>query len=353
MLLVLAAGLLAACGSAGGSDDAAGREASTSTADADASTATREAGGGDEPVPSQGCAPGAAPATEVTDERRTLTVAGVERWYLITMPAPATPPEPMPLVLDFHGLMEGAQIHSVMTGFGALALEEGFVVAMPQGLGEVAKWSAGPGGDASAPNADVDYVAALLDEIEGHACIDTSRVYATGLSNGAMMSSLLACRMADRFAAVAPVAGLHVYENCDPAAPMPVLSIHGTADPILFFNGGIGQLDGLISGQPSAPTTTTVADLDGPGYPRHVADWAERNGCDARPADEPFAEGVTRRTYDCPDGADVEFYVVDGGGHSWPSSEFSRGIERIVGPTTFEIDGTAMAWEFFQRFRRA
>lgn len=348
---------LVSCGSG---DDASRASNTTATTGTDAATSTTgdEAGGargtGDgEPVPSQGCAPGAPPAAAVTDERRTLTSAGVERWYLLTVPEPASPPVPVPLVVDFHGLMEGAEIHSTMTGFSDLAVAEGFVVAMPHGTGQVPKWAAGPGGDASEPNEDVDFVGALLDEIEGHACIDTSRVYATGLSNGAMMTSLLACRMADRFAAVAPVAGAHVFENCEPAEPMPVLAIHGTVDPILRFNGGIGDLDGLMSGVAEAPTSTAVADLHGDGYPRHVADWAARNGCDADPTDERVTEHVVRRTFDCPDGADVEFHVVEGGGHSWPSSEFSRSIERIVGPTTFEIDATEMAWEFFQRFRRA
>jgi polyhydroxybutyrate depolymerase len=62
---------------------------------------------------------------------------------------------------------------------------------------------------------------------------------------------------------------------------------------------------------------------------------------------------VTHRVYDCPDGADVEMYIVAGGGHAWPGSEFSKGVEQIIGPTTFDIDATDLIWEFFQRFRRA
>ena len=54
------------------------------------------------------------------------------------------------------------------------------------------------------------------------------------------------------------------------------------------------------------------------------------------------------RTFDCPDGADVEFYIIEGGGHSWPGSEFSKSIESIVGPTTFDIDATDLIWTFFQ-----
>jgi polyhydroxybutyrate depolymerase len=73
-------------------------------------------------------------------------------------------------------------------------------------------------------------------------------------------------------------------------------------------------------------------------------------GCDDTPDDEQVSDEVIRRTFDCPDDAPVEFLIVDGGGHSWPGSEFSRTIERIVGPTTFDIDASEEIWRYFQRF---
>ena len=82
-------------------------------------------------------------------------------------------------------------------------------------------------------------------------------------------------------------------------------------------------------------------DLDGQGYPAAAADWAEQNGCDGS-ADEDVSDEVIRRTFDCPDGADVEFYIIEGGGHSWPGSDFSKSIESIVGHTTFDIDATEL-----------
>ena len=99
------------------------------------------------------------------------------------------------------------------------------------------------------------------------------------------------------------------------------------------------------------PTTTAPpADLDGEGYPAAVAAFAERNDCDPEPTDTDLSEAVLHRVYDCPPGADVEFMIIDGGGHSWPSSEFSRNIEAVVGPTTFDVDATRDSWEFLQRF---
>ena len=193
----------------------------------------------------------------------------------------------------------------------------------------------------------------MLDDIEASRCVDTSRVYATGLSNGAMMDSLLACQMADRIAAVAPIAGATAYGKCTPKRPVPMLTIHGTADPILLFNGGIGDIIRVITGgkAPANPTTTVPTDLNGPGYPAQVKAWAERNKCDPQPHDSAVTASVTHRTYTCPSGADVEMYIVAGGGHAWPSSDFSKSIEKVVGPTTYDIDATALIWKFFQRFR--
>ena len=192
----------------------------------------------------------------------------------------------------------------------------------------------------------------MLDQIETAVCVDTSRVYATGLSHGAMMSSMVACLMADRFAAVAPVAGAIAYTDCHPKAVVPMMTIHGTADPILLFNGGVGDLSILGGPKPSSTTTLPPPDLNGPGYPANVKAWAERNGCGATATDTPVSKEVTLRTYPCPAGADVQMYIVTGGGHAWPGSNFSKAIAKVVGYTTFDIDATAVIWKFFHRFQR-
>src|SRR5690606_20552243 len=131
----------------------------------------------------------------------------------------------IPLVFDIHGLAEGAQVHARMTEMAAFGIDEGFAVVMPHGEGAIPRWEVDPDPEA---NADLQFIAAVLDQVEAELCIDTSRVYATGLSNGAFMSSVLACSMADRFVAVAPVAGVIHPEGCEPSRPVPVLAIHGT-----------------------------------------------------------------------------------------------------------------------------
>lgn len=297
--------------------------------------------------PSAGC--DAAAPQPVALERQTVMVDSAERWWLMTVPDAASAKKPLSLVVDFHGLMEGADVHAKMSDFSGLAQEKGFFVATPHGTGTPVRWGVGGGPEGAADQA---FVTAMLSDLEARYCIDTNRVYATGLSNGAMMSSVMACEQSDVFAAVAPIAGVMAIPGCQPTRRVPMMSIHGTADPILHFDGTIGSIPGL-GGAPAvattAPATTAPVDLDGPGYPANVAAWAKRNGCEPEPTDTDVTENVILRTYECPAGADVEFYVVKGGGHSWPGSEFSKAIATVVGPTTFDIDASELAWEFFTR----
>ncbi|HYI62707.1 MAG TPA: PHB depolymerase family esterase [Acidimicrobiales bacterium] len=270
---------------------------------------------------------------------------GAARWYLLTAPAGT---EPVPLVVDFHGLSEGAEIHSLMSEMGELGLEQGFATAFPNGTGQPVAWEVLAEG---VDSPELPYVDALLDDVLAARCIDTSRVYATGLSNGAMMTSMLACTRADRFAAFAPVAGLSTWDGCQPRRPVPILAFHGTADPILYFNGGIGDLSIVTGGEAPESVEVPEADLDGEGYPETARQWAAFNGCDPEASDEELTEEILDRTWRCPAGAPVELVIVVGGGHSWPGSEFSKQIERIVGPTTDDIAASEAMWEFFQRYQ--
>ena len=335
----------------------------------DASRRGRRNGHG-APVPSSGCA--GARGAAVTDERQGIEVARAARWYLLTTPGPDTPaprypgqtgaasPQapsgPRPLVLDFHGLAEGATIHSTTSMFGELGQKDGFVVAFPNGTGTPVKWDST---DQGSSNPDLQFVSAMLAQLESNLCIDTSRVYASGFSDGAFMVSLLACTMSGQFAGIAAVSGLQTPTPCPTRRRVPIIAFHGTADPILFFNGGVGRATlGKILGSAgstgNAPTTTTTTQpiaLHGSGYPATVQKWAVRNGCDPRPSDTRVAGEVILRSYGCPTGTDVAFYIILGGGHSWPGSAFSRSISSLTGHTTFEIDATRTIWTFFERFR--
>jgi polyhydroxybutyrate depolymerase len=334
--------LIVACGS--DSSDTAGPDTTAgpgSMALADDETPS-------EPMPSAGCGGAAGVAQPGVEVDQRFLLDGVERRYLVTTPSAHDGETPLPVVFDFHGLMEGADIHAQMSQYSTVAEEEGFVVVFPHGSGDPVHWDASLASD---PNADLQYFDVALERIGDTLCIDESRLYATGLSYGAIFTTLLLCERSEVLAAAAPVAGLQDPEGCEPTRPVPIAAFHGTDDPILLFNGGVdtGGIPGF--GSDEAPTTTRPpADLDGDGYPASVAAWAARNGCSSEPTDTELSPDVVHRVYDCPDAADVEFFIVVGGGHSWPSSEFSRSISEIVGYTTFEIDGARDGWEFMSRF---
>ncbi|MGH9080347.1 MAG: alpha/beta hydrolase family esterase [Acidimicrobiales bacterium] len=361
---LLLAGLCGACSSAGSSAPTTSPEASAKATGP--------------PVPSAGCA--VAPAAAISVQRQDITVGGVDRWYLLTTPSPTTPsptapspttpgsstpgrgsgpggdssPVARPLVLDFHGLVEGATIHAATSRFGDLAQKDGFVAAFPEGTGSPVQWDTSTPGSA---NADLAYVTAVLDQLEQTRCIDTSRVYASGFSDGAFMVSQLACTMSGRFAAIAAVSGLQLPKPCPTVRRVPILTFHGTADPILYFNGGLGSatLNRVLGLSPSGGSTTTTttrpAKLNGPGYPATVQAWSVKDGCSPASTDSRVASQVIRRSYHCPAGTDVVFYIILGGGHAWPGSAVSRAISAVTGYTTFEISATTIIWSFFQRFQ--
>jgi polyhydroxybutyrate depolymerase len=355
-LAVALAMVLAACSgsSDGGSSSDGGGRTSTTPASGKATTTVVTAAPAGEvangpAVPSAGC--GQSVQQPVTKEKQFLDDS--DRWFLLTTPDDIDQDTPLPMVIDFHGLAEGADVHSMMTLLPEYGQEHGFLVVSPHGTGSPVRWAVDP--DVAA-NPDLQYTQDLLDQVEAEQCVDLSRVYATGLSNGAFMSSVLACTMADRFAAVAPVAGLIRPEGCDPSRPVPVLAFHGTADPILLFNGGVGaRLNNVLPGkgdttkeeEPPLPE----ADLNGPGYPAAAQEWATANGCTGKPSDEDLSDTVIERTWDCPADAPVEFLIVKGGGHTWPGSEFSNNLADIMGPTDMDTNADDLIWQFFQRFQ--
>lgn len=293
-------------------------------------------------VPSAGCGASTVAAGE---ERVTLRSGGVERWYLRHVPPAHDGTTPVPAVVDLHGYTEGADVHAVHSALGPFGDGHGFVTITPHGAGTVAMWQAAPG------SPDVTFVGDLLDQVEETLCVDTARVFVTGLSNGAMMTSVLACEMADRFAAAAPVAGVTRIDGCDPARPVPLVAFHGTEDPFLDFEGGFGP---GVANLPTSDGSGTIGEAAGAGpagptVPEVVAAWAERNGCsDDAPTEEALADDVTVVGHDCPAGAEVELYRVEGGGHTWPGAEMLKAATDVVGITTFSVSADEVMWEFFQ-----
>lgn len=280
----------------------------------------------DDAPPSPTCrGRGGAPGDSV----RTLTLGGATRTYRLHVGRAYAPTRPAGLVLSFHGYTSDAAQQELYTGMDALADARGWLVAYPQGTAN--SWNGGQCcGEATRTGVDdVAFVRALIARVSAEFCVDDARVYATGMSNGGFLSHRLACELADRIAAIAPVAGVLGIPACSPSRAVPVLHFHGTLDALVPYNGG-----GVLA-------FTSVADT--------MRGWATRNGCSGAPA-EFLRRGIVRceRWSGCRDDASVELCTVEGGGHTWPGAF----PVAALGVTTRDVSASEMMLDFFARHPR-
>lgn len=280
------------------------------------------------------------------DETRTVEVQGQSRRYLVHVPPALEKTKRWPVVLAFHGAGLTPEWMVGFSGLNEKADRENFAVVYPAALGPAGlalTWNAGNCcGEAMTKNVDdVAFVRALLDDLLKAFPIDPQRVFATGMSNGALFCYRLASELADRIAAVAAVAGPMGTETCKPSRPVPLLHIHGTEDEFAPFAGGKG------------PKTA----LETKFYPveHGIKAWVKANGCPGKPVvtQIPDAAGdglkVTRSVYGPgKEGAEVVLYVVHGGGHTWPG----RPGDATLGKSTTNISANEILWEFFKKHPR-
>lgn len=278
----------------------------------------------------------------------TFTSSGMQRTYRLFIPpqAAGTTPgagKPLPLVVDIHGYSEGADVHAMFTGWEAKAAQVGAVVVSPQGQGSVQFWNIGLSGKGID---DTVTIGDLLDHVERTACVDTNRVFVDGFSNGAMLTSVLACRLSDRVAAFGPVSGIFDPPGCHPKRAVPIIAFHGTADPFLSYTGGVGPASASL---PITPESADALSGFNPGpVPASVAAWAHRDGCAAKPSVTRVAASVTKTAYkSCRDGADVVLYTEEGTGHTWPGSKAMDAIVSVTGPVNHDISADDLLWSFF------
>lgn len=260
--------------------------------------------------------------------------SGEKRSYLLFVPESYDPATPTPLVISIHGFAEWPAHQMQMTRWNDLAEQYGFIVVYPSGTSFPKRWrtTGGPGSE-SDPIPDVTFISHLIDKLEGEYNLDPTRIYANGLSNGGGLSALLSCKLSGRIAAIGSVAGAYFFpwSECPPSRPVPSIVFHGTADPIVPYLGG--------------PSHDPVIPF--PAIPAWVETLSRRNGCSQAPTEIPLSGAVSGLHYsNCTLNADVIFYTVAGGGHSWPGGEALP--QFIVGLTTQDIDATRVMWAFFE-----
>jgi len=222
----------------------------------------------------------------------------------------------------------------------------GFFVmnSLPDGTGEQARmltWNAGLCCGYARRHGvnDLGFVKTLLDDIGSVINVDSRRVYATGVSNGAMMAYRLAAEMSDRIAAITAVAGTMALESLAPTRPVSVLHFHGTADEYVPLTGGRGP--------------RSLSQLDFIPVNDVIQAWVDFNGCQREPnvrhippqAPDDLAVVLQQHPAQRTD-AEVALYVIDGGGHTWPGRQ-----SRIttLGRSTLTVSANKLMWDFFAR----
>ena len=257
---------------------------------------------------------------------RTLVSGDLKRTYRLHVPAKASTTSPMPLVLNFHGRTGNGADHELSSGLVPVSERESFLLVSPDGVGTPTGWSAG----ATPANSvdDVKFASDLLDTLMREFCLDASKVYATGFSNGAFMASKLACALPDRITAIAAVGGVdYLPEGC--AGRVPVLAFHGLSDPIVPAEGGL------------------VRGWQYQGAYNALREWSGTNGCSDTATITDLAAGVTMTNYDgC--AAATRLVTIDGAGHVWPGSPVTKTTEPVG-----SISAAELIWSFFSASKRA
>jgi polyhydroxybutyrate depolymerase len=272
-----------------------------------------------------------APATEPvgTVAHGSLVVDGRERTYRSYVPR-SLPDGPVPLFIGLHGGTGWADQFAGNDHIEGLAESNGFLVVHPDGV----KVAGGPGGVWNGGVCcavavregvdDVGFVDALIDELATEHDIDPGRVFAFGHSNGGIMSYRLACDLAGRIVGIGVVAGTLGIDSCEPARPVSVMHVHGTADENLPLAGGVGPRS--VAGVPFPPPRDGFATLAG------------EDGCP--PATEQTEGDVTTATRaPCRDGAGAAFVTIEGASHAWPGG--TGPTAAVVGPGYADYDATA------------
>lgn len=299
-----------------------------------------------------------------------LRHGGLDRYYLVHVPpqveaarraaagGTAAVTSALPVVLAFHGGGGNAEgMRKVAVGFDRLADREGFVLVYPGGTGRFDRrlltWNAGPccGWSKEHDVDDVGFTLAVLVDLARRVPLDRTRVYATGMSNGGMMSHRLGAELGDRLAAIAPVGGA-ILPTAAPAGgrPVPMMHVHSVDDPRALYSGGLGP-----------PFPLTDHRVDHPAINDVLAWWLARNGCGLEPRCDAPRKGAgasathtaTRFTYPprTDAGAEVVHWRLTGAGHVWPGGDPMLPA-RLVGPASDVVDVNAEMWAFFARFTR-
>lgn len=277
--------------------------------------------------PKDDCSP--ARSLPTGSSQRTIESGGQHRSYLVRVPPSYDGSTKTPMVLLFHGLGGSPQAVIDTTSMGELADKGDTILVAPLARGRVTEWDFRT--PISDPTSDLAFVRDLVKELKADACVDSSRVYAAGFSNGSVLALALACDGTTKFAAYGAVSGPYWSDSCRNSPPASIIYFHGLRDKVVPYGGAETVIGPL-------PPVNDV-----------MASWAAHDSCPAASATTTVAQHVRHYTWSkCKDGSGVNVYVVDNGGHRWPGgTPVPSG--RVSGVMTQEIDASTLIWRFFER----
>ena len=279
------------------------------------------------------------------DHTRILKVEKRERTYLAHVPNSYDKQTRVPVVLALHGAAMDGSMMVWFSGLNKKADEAGFVVVYPSGtgIGKLLTWNSGGWPEKLTENGpdDVEFLSQVLDDLSSVIQVDEQRVYACGMSNGAMMCYRLAAELSDRIAAIAPVAGTIavVKDPQTPHRPVPVLHFHGTKDKLVPFTMPQGKTPGFMR----------FKSVD-----ESIATWVKFDGCDETPVTDTLSREnddlkVVRQIHKGGrNESEVVLIVIEGGGHTWPGRRPPAGF---IGKSAMNISANDLIWEFFQKHK--
>ena len=273
------------------------------------------------------------------------------RTFIVHVPPAFDGKSKVPVVFMLHGAGGSGEGAIPETGWDAKSDREGFIAVFPDGtpphpmlparfLMNPRLWNDGSGrGAIGVDNIDdLGFISAMIDFLEARYAADPARIYCTGFSNGASMTFSVGLNLANRIAAIAPVAG-HLWEREKQLAyPVPLLYIVGTDDPLNPLGGGKVKL----------PWETIE---NRPPIEDSLKEWERMLGCGPE-VQTARSKDVLEVAYDqCAKGGEVEYYRVAGLGHIWPGGN-NRLPEKWVGKPSDALNATDVIWEFFKAHPR-
>jgi len=268
----------------------------------------------------------------------------LKRSCLVHIPKNYNPINPSAMVLVFHGAGTNAAMTVKFTGMNKKSDEEGFIAVYPNGTGAgpFLTWNAGvlQGDLASGKPDDVAFINQLLEDLSGQINLDKKRIYATGISNGAMMCYKLASELGSKIAAIAPVAGTMGLDEVQLKQPLPVLHFHGTDDTFVPFEGPNSRTPKFMKFK-SAEDTALI--------------WAKANNCnltckefDSKSLVDDGTKIKNKLYSNSINGTEVHLIIIEGGGHTWPGMP---PMVNFIGKSTKNISANDKIWEFFKKYQ--